>query len=67
VVAAHAAEVPARGVDHPLSGDEGTVDHVFEIGVEVAWGEELLYCILWRLVAMSAHSCSRKPIRCRHA
>jgi hypothetical protein len=36
VEAAHAAEVPARWVDAPLSGDEGTVDYVFEVDVENA-------------------------------
>jgi hypothetical protein len=46
VEAAHAAEVPARGVDPLLSCDEGTVDYAFEMGVEVAWDQEC--CILSR-------------------
>jgi hypothetical protein len=45
VKAAHAAEVPARGVDPPLSSDEGTVDNVFEMGVEVAISIHLYTCI----------------------
>jgi hypothetical protein len=32
--------VPARGVDPPLSCDEVKVDFMFEMGMEVAWGEE---------------------------
>jgi hypothetical protein len=40
VKTAHAAEMPARGVNPPLTGNECTMDFVFEMGMEVAWGEE---------------------------
>jgi hypothetical protein len=40
VASAHAAHGSARGLDPPFARDEGSMNDVFGVRVEVAWGEK---------------------------